>query len=154
MSLVPFVSVVPIVSFVPRVGILSGRRHFRMRTITVVVATGLFLLSLVAIPTAQGVNITGTWIFDVQTGGGSGQPTVTFKQDGEKLTGHYSSQTLGEADLTGTVKGNAVQFSFNANAQGQQIDVTYTGTVDGSSMKGSVSMAGGQLTGSFTGTKK
>ena len=103
---------------------------------------------------AQGVNITGTWVLTVETGGGSGQPTVTFKQDGEKLTGHYSSQTLGEADFTGTVKGNAVQFTFNANAQGTEIDVAYAGTVDGDSMKGTVNMAGGQLSGTFTGKKQ
>jgi hypothetical protein len=115
----------------------------------------LALVAALAMPAAaQGVNVTGKWVFDVQTGGGSGQPTVTFKQDGEKLTGHYSSQTLGEADFTGTVKGNAVQFTFNAEAQGQQIDVAYSGTVDGNTMKGTVNMAGGQLTGTFTGKKQ
>jgi hypothetical protein len=51
------------------------------------------------------IDITGKWTFTVQTDAGSGTPTVTLKQDGEKLTGHYSSQNLGEADLTGTVKG-------------------------------------------------
>jgi hypothetical protein len=115
----------------------------------------LALVAALAMPAAaQGANVTGKWVFDVQTGGGSGQPTVTFKQDGEKLTGHYSSQTLGEADFTGTVKGNAIQFTFNAEAQGQQIDVAYSGTVDGNTMKGTVNMAGGQLTGSFTGKKQ
>jgi hypothetical protein len=115
----------------------------------------LALVAALAMPAAaQSVNVTGKWVFDVQTGGGSGQPTVTFKQDGEKLTGHYSSQTLGEADFTGTVKGNAIQFTFNAEAQGQQIDVAYSGTVDGNTMKGTVNMAGGQLTGSFTGKKQ
>ena len=115
----------------------------------------LALVAALALPaTAQGVNVTGKWVFDVQTSGGSGQPTVTFKQEGEKLTGHYSSQTLGEADFTGTVKGTAIQFTFNAEAQGQQIDVAYTGSVDGNSMKGTVNMAGGQLTGSFTGKKQ
>ena len=117
---------------------------------------GIFALvvTLVMPASAQGVNVTGSWVFDVQTGGGSGQPNVTFKQDGEKLTGHYSSQTLGEADLTGTVKGNAITFTFNASAQGQQIDVNYAGTVDGNTMKGTVNMAGGQLTGTFTGKKQ
>jgi hypothetical protein len=115
----------------------------------------LALVAALAMPAAaQSVNVTGKWVFDVQTSGGSGQPTVTFKQDGEKLTGHYSSQTLGEADFTGTVKGNAIQFTFNAEAQGQQIDVAYSGTVDGNTMKGTVNMAGGQLTGSFTGKKQ
>ena len=105
---------------------------------------------------AQGVNVTGKWTFDVQTGQGGGQPTVTFKQEGEKLTGHYSSQLLGEADFSGTVKGNAIQFTFDADLQGNKVDVAYTGTVDagGASMKGSLNIAGGQLTGTFTGKKQ
>jgi cytochrome c-type biogenesis protein CcmE len=52
------------------------------------------------------------------------------------------------------VKGTAIQLSFTLDAQGQQVDVNYTGTVDGTSMKGAVSMAGGQLSRTFTGTKK
>jgi hypothetical protein len=103
---------------------------------------------------AEKVDVTGAWAFTIDTGGGTGTPSVTFKQDGEKLTGHYSSQVLGERDFTGTVKGNAIQFTFNAEAQGQQIDVAYSGTVDGNTMKGTVNMAGGQLTGSFTGKKQ
>ena len=125
----------------------------KVSTIGVAVA---IVIALAVAGEAQGVNVTGKWVFDVQTGQGSGQPTLTFKQDGEKLTGHYSSQTLGEADFTGTVKGNAVHFTFDANVQGNAIDVVYDGTVDagGASMKGSVNMAGGQLTGSFTGKKQ
>lgn len=125
-----------------------------MRMVTAIGGILALVAALVMPATAQGVNVTGKWVFDVETSGGSGQPTVTFKQEGEKLTGHYSSQTLGEADFTGTVKGTAIQFTFNAEAQGQQIDVAYTGTVDGNSMKGTVNMAGGQLTGSFTGKKQ
>lgn len=125
-----------------------------MRRIMALGGIVALVVTLVMPVSAQGVNVTGSWVFDVQTGGGSGQPTITFKQDGEKLTGHYSSQTLGEADLTGTVKGNAIQFTFNASAQGQQIDVNYAGTVDGNTMKGTVNMAGGQLTGTFTGKKQ
>jgi hypothetical protein len=132
--------------------ILPGGRFMRM--VTAIGGILALVAALVMPATAQGVNVTGKWVFDVQTSGGSGQPTVTFKQEGEKLTGHYSSQTLGEADFTGTVKGTAIQFTFNAEAQGQQIDVAYSGTVDGDSMKGTVNMAGGQLTGSFTGKKQ
>lgn len=98
----------------------------------------------------QGVNITGKWLFTVETDGGGGTPTMTFKQEGEKLTGHYSGQ-LGESDLTGTVKGNDIKFSFNASAQGQQIDAVYTGTiVDKDNLKGTLALAGGQLNGTFT----
>jgi hypothetical protein len=125
-----------------------------MRIVMALGGVVALVVALVMPAGAQGVNVTGSWVFDVQTGAGGGQPTITFKQDGEKLTGHYSSQTLGEADLTGTVKGNAIQFTFNASAQGQQIDVNYAGTVDGDTMKGTVNMAGGQLTGTFTGKKQ
>jgi hypothetical protein len=125
-----------------------------MRTLTRALTVFTLVTAFAAVTAAQAVNVTGTWTFTVETGGGSGTPTLTFKQDGEKLTGHYSSQTLGEADFTGTVKGNAIQFTFNANAQGQQIDVVYAGTVDGGAMKGTVNMAGGQLSGTFTGKKQ
>jgi hypothetical protein len=100
------------------------------------------------------VDVTGTWIFDVTTDAGTGTPTVTLKQDGDKLTGHYSSGNLGEADLTGTVKGTDVRFSFTAEVQGTSLPVNYRGTVENnSSMKGTLTISGlGE--GTFTGKKK
>ena len=100
------------------------------------------------------VDVTGTWAFEVQTEAGAGAPQVTFKQDGEKLTGHYSSAVLGEAELTGTVKGTAIEFAVAASVQGNSLTVIFTGTVDdANSMKGKVSFAGlGE--GTFTGKRK
>jgi len=99
-------------------------------------------------------DISGTWIFEVQTDAGTGTPTVTLKQDGEKLSGHYSSQTLGEADLTGTVKGNDVTFNFMADLQGNAVPVTYKATIESAtSMKGTIDI-GGLAGGTFTGKKK
>ena len=101
---------------------------------------------------APGVDndLTGKWLFNVQTDAGTGTPTVTLKQDGEKLTGHYSSQTLGEADLTGSVKGQDIKFSFNADVQGNALVVTYTGTIESKdALKGSVDL-GGLAQGTFT----
>ena len=100
------------------------------------------------------VDVTGKWAFTVETGAGSGTPTVTLKQDGEKLTGHYSSATLGEADLTGTVKGNNIEFKFAADAQGTALNVTYTGTIENKdAMKGKVDL-GGLAEGTFTAKKQ
>src|SRR5262245_63336781 len=83
------------------------------------------------------VDVSGKWVFDVQTSAGGGMPTLTLKQDGEKLTGHYSSMTLGEADLTGSVKGREIAFSFTANVLDMQIPVSYSGTIEGKdAMKG------------------
>ena len=101
---------------------------------------------------AQATNVTGDWDFTVNTDQGSGNPTMTFKQDGEKLTGKYSG-TFGAADLTGTVKGNAIQFTFTIDVQGQQAPATYKGTVEKNTMKGTMDIAG-MLNGTFTATKK
>ena len=101
-------------------------------------------------PQSSKIDVTGQWTFTVQTDAGGGTPTVTLKQDGEKLTGHYSSQNLGEADLTGSVKGQEIKFTFNADAQGTSLTVTYTGTIENKdSMKGSVDL-GGMAQGTFT----
>ena len=100
------------------------------------------------------VDVTGAWIFDVTTDAGPGTPTVTFKQDGEKLTGHYSSAALGEADLTGSVKGQAITFSFVANVQGNALDVTYTGTVESKdALKGTLTITA-LGNGTFTAKRK
>jgi hypothetical protein len=87
-------------------------------------------------PAAGSVNITGVWAFAVETAAGSGTPTFTFKQDGESITGTYKGQ-FGEAPLTGTVKGSAIKFTVKVNAQGQDITINYTGTIENKdSMKG------------------
>lgn len=109
-----------------------------------------------AAPAAQssgGTNITGAWDFTVETSGGSGSPGFTFKQEGEKLTGMYKGQ-FGEAPLTGTVKGDDVNFSINISAQGQSLTVVYKGKITGKdSMKGTVAL--GELgEGTWSGKKK
>jgi hypothetical protein len=96
------------------------------------------------------IDTTGKWVFTVQTDAGSGTPTVTLKQEGEKLSGHYSSQNLGEADLTGTVKGQEIKFSFTGDVQGNKVPVNYSGTIENKdSMKGTIDI-GGLAGGTFT----
>ena len=123
------------------------------RTKLAAVALALLVVSVVS---AQGqkLNITGKWVFEVQTDAGTGTPTLTIKQEGEKVSGHYSSQTLGEADFTGTLKGQALTFTFQADLQGTAVPVTYVATVDSnSSMKGTIDI-GGAASGTFTGKKQ
>jgi hypothetical protein len=106
-----------------------------------------------AAPSPGANNISGAWDFAVETGGGSGSPSFTFKQDGETLTGTYKGQ-FGEGPLTGTVKGDDVKFSLNLSAGGQSMTVVYTGKITGKdSMKGTVAL--GELgEGTWTGKKK
>ena len=131
---------------------LEGEKKMKsiIRIVTgVIFVVGLFTSAAVV---AQGVNITGEWAFTVQTDQGGGTPTITFKQDGEKLTGTYTGQ-LGAADLTGSIKGNDVKFTFTIDVQGQQAPVSYAGTVEKNTMKGTLDI-GGMVTGTFTATKK
>jgi hypothetical protein len=116
----------------------------------VVMSILLGVSAVVAVQKGSKINVTGKWLFQVETSAGSGTPTVTLKQDDEKLTGHYSSTNLGEAELNGTVKANTIQFSFVANVQDMQIDVAYSGTVESNdAMKGTVTL-GGVGQGTFT----
>lgn len=111
---------------------------------TVVVSA--VVMMVLALATVRGaaqakVDVTGKWAFAVDTAAGTGTPTMTFKQDGEKLTGHYTGQ-LGESDLTGTMKGAEIAFTFTIDAQGTMIKATYSGTADKDSMKGKVVLEG------------
>jgi len=99
-------------------------------------------VSVLASAQAAKVNVTGKWLFNVETASGSGTPTMTFTQDGEKLTGRYMGQ-FGEADLTGTVKGQDIAFSFNVDAQGTMLNFKYTGTIESKdALKGKVEIVG------------
>jgi hypothetical protein len=96
-------------------------------------------------------DVTGAWSVTVETEAGSGNPSFTFKQEGEKLTGKYKG-LFGESDLTGTVKGDKIEFSFKVSGQIEGT-LTYTGTTDGKTMKGKVNLAG-MGEGTFTGKKQ
>jgi hypothetical protein len=108
-----------------------------------------------AAPLAQDkpVDVTGAWAFEVVTDQGTGTPAVTFKQEGEKLTGTYVSERMGEQALTGSVKGSAVTFSFSGTVEGNTFTVTFSGTVEKDEMKGKVNFAD-MMEATFKGKKK
>src|ERR1700742_5395315 len=118
--------------------------------------TGLTALlaaaALAVVQVAAAADVTGTWIMQVQTGAGSGSPTFILVQKGEALSGSYKGQ-LGEAQVTGTVKGDDVTIEYKVDGQAGSLAVKYTGKTDGKTMSGKVSL--GQLgEGTFTGTKQ
>jgi hypothetical protein len=113
------------------------------------------LLAVGALAIAQvaaAADVTGTWIMAVQTGAGSGSPTFVLVQKGDALSGSYKGQ-LGEAPVTGTVKGDEVTIEYKVEGQAGSLAVKYSGKTDGKTMSGKVSL--GQLgEGTFTGTKQ
>jgi hypothetical protein len=126
-------------------------RKLAMAAAVMALLVGLSARALAQAPAAK-IDLTGAWIFTVSVDGAvSGTPTVTFKQEGEKITGHYSSQTFGENDFTGTLKGMDLVFTFGSDAAGQ---VTYTGKVENNeSIKGTADF-GGAASGTFEAARK
>jgi len=113
----------------------------------IVVAGGVALVA--AQPAAAAHHVNGTWILTVDLGGQGGEATFTLEEkEPGKLTGKYNG-AVGTADVTGTVDGNKVSFSFDSQAG----KVSYEGTVDGDTMKGTCNY--GQLgSGTFSGKRK
>lgn len=105
------------------------------------------------------VDMTGTWNLEVDTQNGITNPMLTLEQDGTSLTGHYSSETLGEADVTGSVSGGNVTVDFSAMLEGVgEAPLTYSGSVNDAGVWSGelVAEVQGQIfpLGTFTATKQ
>ena len=112
-------------------------------------AVGIATTVAVMLATELGVaaqtpaDVAGEWALTVETDQGTTTPSVMLEQNGSELTGHYSSESLGEADVKGSVSGNDVTFSLSADLGGQSIEVTYTGTVqDDGTLSGQIDLGG------------
>ncbi len=97
-----------------------------------------------------GADVSGTWNAKVETDAGSGTPVFVLKQSGEKLSGTYSG-ALGEAQISGSVKGEDVVIEFEVEGA----KILYTGKLDGAgkTMQGKVDLAG-MASGTFTAARK
>jgi hypothetical protein len=73
-------------------------------------------------------SIAGKWVLTLVTENFTSTPTVSFKVDGEKLTGTYTSR-YGEFPLEGTLKGPAIQFSLSLTAEGTTVTMSFLGEV-------------------------
>lgn len=101
-----------------------------------------FLVSLVfaflatTITSAQTSSIAGDWDVTIQSAQGTNSMLVTFKQDGDKISGLLKS-AMGELPFQGgTLTGNDLKFDFSIAIQGQPLEITMTGKVDGPTITG------------------
>lgn len=121
---------------------------------TMVFSLGLLWVAVAPSAAWGQADVAGSWSLSVTTDNGVTTPSMTLEQDGSALTGRYSSDTLGEQGIRGTVDGNAVTIRFSATLQGQSIPVVYEGTLgDDGTLTGTIDIADGMLTGTFTATR-
>ena len=122
--------------------------------VTKMLAAAIVIALTGAVEASAQMSLTGAWTFTVDLDGSITYPAVTLVQDGETLTGLYSSEGLGENDITGTVSEMKITIMFSADpGLGQVIDVVYTGTIDAEGMITGTLDLGGLAQGTFTAVK-
>ena len=105
-------------------------------------------------PTETKTDVTGKWVFTNQSSYGTSNPTVTFNQKGDSISGRYSSTSLGDHDFVGTLKDGKINFGFDAEAGGQGFYMAFHGTLDGhDAMAGTIEAAGSDF-GTFSGKRQ
>jgi hypothetical protein len=94
-------------------------------------------------------DLSGKWMLDATLAGNPLSNECTLQQEGQKIKGSCIGPR-GSGEITGEVAGDMVTLSFGMGGY----ELVYTGTLEagGSSMKGSVSIAG--VSGDFSGTKQ
>ena len=119
--------------------------------IVCLVVMGLVASATLVLAADQNINVTGKWFVNVVTPKVTGNAVFTFQQDGEKLTGKYAG-SLGEAPLTGTIKGVDATWQFTTDPK--KGPAIYTGKFDasGKTVKGDIDFAG-VVKGTFDGKK-
>ena len=123
-----------------------------MRKLVLLMCAVVLVLAVPARASAQALDVSGEWAMTVNTDNGQIPVTLVLKQEGERVTGTIRSD-MGEQVLVGTLKEKTLTFAFPfATPDGTSMTVTMTGTVDGTSMKGSFDAGG--MSGEWTATKK
>jgi hypothetical protein len=87
-------------------------------------------------------NVAGDWDVTIQSPQGTNTVLVTFKQDGEKVSGIFKSPQ-GELPFEGgSIVGTDLKFAFTINVQGNSLIISMNGKVDGESMSGKADFGG------------
>ena len=113
----------------------------------------LLALALVAaLHGAPADSLPGTWKITGDIMGNPLNETCTFKQAGTALTGKCTrADDNSTLDITGEAKDGKVTFKHGGDYQGQELTITYTGTLaSAKELKGSIDVQPFGVTGGFT----
>jgi hypothetical protein len=101
----------------------------------------IVFIAVFAIAASAQTSVAGDWDGSFNTPGGSRPFKLILKVEGEKLTGTVK-RASGDVALTGTIKGDAINFSYTINYGGNDLTLIYSGKVAGDAMSGTVSFGG------------
>ena len=114
------------------------------------VALGIVAAAVVVSVTAQS-NVAGDWNMTIDSDQGSLSATMTFKQDGEKVTGSMPTDQI-TFEFEGTISDNKLELVAEIDAGGAFLEVTLEATVDGNEITGTLDF-GGYGSGDITATR-
>jgi hypothetical protein len=82
------------------------------------------------------VNVAGRWTVSVQGRRGTRTQELTIQQTGSEISGTLVGNRSNA--FQGTLEGNKIQFTVNMETRRGSITLTYSGAVQGDSMKGTI----------------
>jgi hypothetical protein len=120
----------------PGAVVYNTRKENSIMKKTVLMGLALLLIATSAVLLAA-VNVTGDWeMTSKMRNGNERKSTITFTQDGEKLTVKTTGRNGEEITGTGTVKGDDIEWSITRNGPQGEFTMTYKGKVEGDKMSG------------------
>jgi imidazolonepropionase-like amidohydrolase len=97
-------------------------------------------------------NLTGNWKLEYTTPEGAEESTADLEMAGDgSLSGTVTGNRGTTNIISGYLSGDKFSFTINIPIEGSPTDVVFSGTFDGTSLKGSISVLGMSI--DFTGTK-
>lgn len=99
------------------------------------------LAACAAVSPASAQSVAGEWNASMDTPGGMREFKIVFQVKGDSLSGTVKRPS-GDVPLSGTIKGNAVNFAYTIEYGGSPLVLTVTAALDGDTMKGSIDLGG------------
>jgi hypothetical protein len=86
------------------------------------------------------VDVTGTWDAAVKSPDGETAFTLVLKQSGSQVSGELKSE-MGTASIEdGSVSGNSITFTVSMDIGGQNVEMSFSGTVEENTIEGTIDM--------------
>jgi len=113
---------------------------------------GALLALLAAVPAwgqelaqERAVDVSGVWEITSETPRGTMTRKVTFEQDGSSLTGTMETRMGSVPIQNGSVEGNKLSFTVVFSRGERSFEMTYSGTVEGDTAKGTYQTSRGEV---------